>query len=156
MNLGMENETLEYKKSTGELKEAVISIASILNKHQKGELYFGIRGDGTPLGQIVNEKTLREVSQAIANHINPQIFPKISSVVIDGRACIHVSFEGYNTPYFAYGIARIRVADEDLMMTHEELENFFKEKQTEDSWENGISPFSVNQVEEKRVKAYGT
>ena len=30
MNLGMETETLEYKKSTGELKEAVISIASIL------------------------------------------------------------------------------------------------------------------------------
>lgn len=95
-----------------------------------------------------------EVSQAIANHINPQIFPKISSVVIDGKDCIHVSFEGYNTPYFAYGIARIRVADEDLMMTREELENFFKEKQTEDSWENDISPFSVDQVDEKRVKAY--
>ena len=97
---------------------------------------------------------MREVSQAIANHIEPRIFPKISSVVIDGKDCIHVSFEGYNTPYFAYGIARIRVADEDLMMTREELENFFKEKQTEDSWENGISPFSVDQVEEKRVKAY--
>lgn len=38
----METETLEYKKTTGEMKEAVISIASILNKHQKGELYFGI------------------------------------------------------------------------------------------------------------------
>ena len=72
MNLGMETETLEYKKSTGELKEAVISIASILNKHQKGELYFGVRNDGTPIGQIVNEKTLREVSQAIANHIEPR------------------------------------------------------------------------------------
>lgn len=62
MNLGMETETLEYKKSTGELKEAVISIASILNKHQKGELYFGIRKDGSPVGQVINEKTLREVS----------------------------------------------------------------------------------------------
>lgn len=62
MNLGMETETLEYKKSTGELKEAVISIAAILNKHQKGELYFDVRNDGTPIGQIVNEKTLREVS----------------------------------------------------------------------------------------------
>ena len=33
-----ESETLELKRSTSELKEAVISIASILNKHQKGEL----------------------------------------------------------------------------------------------------------------------
>ena len=33
-----ENETLELKKSTSELKEAVISIVSILNKHGFSEL----------------------------------------------------------------------------------------------------------------------
>ena len=142
MNLGMETETLEYKKSTGELKEAVISIAAILNKHQKGELYFGVRNDGTPIGQIVNEKTLREVSQAIANHIEPQIFPSITSVVIDGKDCIRVSFEGYNTPYSAYGIARLRVADEDLMMTREQLESFFRGKQAEDPL--GEAAFSIH------------
>ncbi len=48
MNLGRETETLEFKKSTGELKEGIISIGAILNKHQKGELYFGVRPDGTP------------------------------------------------------------------------------------------------------------
>ncbi|OKZ55655.1 MAG: hypothetical protein BHV94_00690 [Clostridiales bacterium 59_14] len=36
MNLGRETETLEFKKSTGELKEGIISIGAILNKHQKG------------------------------------------------------------------------------------------------------------------------
>ena len=40
MNLGPENETTEYKKSTSELKEGVASIASILNKHGHGELYL--------------------------------------------------------------------------------------------------------------------
>ncbi|MBI4981459.1 ATP-dependent DNA helicase, partial [Candidatus Woesearchaeota archaeon] len=44
-----ESETLELKKSTSELKEAIISIVSILNKHQKGELYFGIGRDGEVL-----------------------------------------------------------------------------------------------------------
>ena len=38
-----ETETLELKKSTSELKEGVVSIAAILNKHGKGELYFGIK-----------------------------------------------------------------------------------------------------------------
>ena len=38
MNLGKETETLEYKKSTGEMKEAMVSIASILNKHGIGTL----------------------------------------------------------------------------------------------------------------------
>ena len=39
MNLGKESETLEFKKTTGELKEAMISISSILNKHGV-ELYI--------------------------------------------------------------------------------------------------------------------
>lgn len=40
MNLGMETETLEFKKSTGELKEAMNSICAMLNKHHYGELIF--------------------------------------------------------------------------------------------------------------------
>jgi hypothetical protein len=34
MTLGTETEALEFKKSTGDLKETVISIVAILNKHQ--------------------------------------------------------------------------------------------------------------------------
>ena len=36
-----ETETREFKRSTSELKEAVISIAAMLNKHGAGELFFG-------------------------------------------------------------------------------------------------------------------
>ena len=32
MNFGMETEMIEYKKTTGELKEGIISLASMLNK----------------------------------------------------------------------------------------------------------------------------
>ena len=124
VNLGHETETLEFKKTTGELKEAVVSIAAILNKHQKGELYFGIRPDGTPVGQQISEKTLREISQEIANHVEPRIYPEISMVNIDGKDCIHVSFEGHNAPYFAYNVARIRVADEDKIMSQRELTEY--------------------------------
>jgi ATP-dependent DNA helicase RecG len=48
-----ESERLELKKSTSELKEAVVSIAAILNKHQRGELFLGISNDGTVVGQTV-------------------------------------------------------------------------------------------------------
>ncbi len=34
LNLGTENEALEFKKSTGELKEVMYSICAILNKRQ--------------------------------------------------------------------------------------------------------------------------
>ena len=53
VNIGSETEQIEYKKSIGELKEAMFSIAAILNKHQKGELYFGVKNDGTVIGQEV-------------------------------------------------------------------------------------------------------
>ena len=48
-----ESETLELKRSTSELKEAIISIVAILNKHQKGELYFGIKNNGYVIGQNI-------------------------------------------------------------------------------------------------------
>ena len=35
-----ETETLEFKKSTGEMKEAVVSLVAMLNKHRKGTVYF--------------------------------------------------------------------------------------------------------------------
>ena len=115
LNLGIETETLEFKKSTGELKEAMHSICAILNKHQYGELYFGVKNDGTVIGQVVTEESLREVSQKIKNFIEPRIYPEINKVVLDGRDCIHVKFSGDQRPYFAYNVARIRVADEELL-----------------------------------------
>jgi ATP-dependent DNA helicase RecG len=45
MTLGTETETLEFKKLAGELKETVVSLAAFLNRHQKGELYFGVKTD---------------------------------------------------------------------------------------------------------------
>ena len=41
-----ESETIECKKSLAELSEGLHSMSAILNKHGKGELWFGIRNDG--------------------------------------------------------------------------------------------------------------
>ena len=68
-----ESETLELKRSTSELKEAVISIGAILNKHGRGRVYFGIADDGGVVGQHIGRATLKDISQAIAAHIDPRI-----------------------------------------------------------------------------------
>lgn len=109
----IESETLELKKSTSEIKEAIISIVSILNKNQHGELFFGIKNSGMITGQNITEKTIRDVSKSIADHIEPKIYPHINRVEIDGKSCVKVRFKGNDIPYFAYGRAYIRVADED-------------------------------------------
>ena len=123
-----ETETVELKKSTSELKEAVISLAAMLNKHQQGEVWFGIRNDGAVAGQQVSEKTIRDASKAIADHIEPKIYPVIEQVTIDTRQCLHVQAEGKEHPYYAYGRAYIRVGDEDRQLSAKELENLILDK----------------------------
>jgi len=90
MIFGKETESLEFKKTTGELKEAVISIASILNKSGKGEVYFGIKNDGTVLGQQIGDATLRDVSRALSDNLKPQIYPAID--VLNFRTPINPVF----------------------------------------------------------------
>ena len=117
MIFGKESETLEFKKTTGELKEAVISVSSILNKSGRGELYFGIKNDGEVLGQQIGDASLRDVSKALSDNLKPQIYPTIDAVSIDNKRCIRVAFEANNPLYYAYGRAYIRVADEDKQIT---------------------------------------
>jgi ATP-dependent DNA helicase RecG len=64
MMIFQETETMELKRSTSELKEAVISIVAMLNKHQRGELWFGVKNDGTVAGQQISDKTIRVVSSS--------------------------------------------------------------------------------------------
>lgn len=123
-----ETETFELKKSTSELKEAVISIVAMLNKHQRGELWFGIRNDGTVAGQQVSDKTIRDVSKAIADHVEPRIYPVVEQVSVEDKQCIKVLAEGGEHPYYAYGRAYIRVGDEDRQLSAKELERLILEK----------------------------
>ena len=118
-----ESETVELKKSLAALKQGLVSMAAILNKHQAGTLWFGVRNDGAIAGIDANEKTLRDLSQSIAAHIEPKIFPRISEVTMDGKQCIKIEFAGADTPYFAYGRAYIRVADEDRQLSVKQLKD---------------------------------
>ncbi|MDR1397166.1 MAG: putative DNA binding domain-containing protein [Desulfarculales bacterium] len=140
MKFGKENEKLEFKKTTAELSEGVISMVAILNKHGGGELYFGIRNDGTPLGLDISDKTLRDVSEAVSNHIEPKIYPEINAVYVGDTHCIHVKFEGDNAPYYAFGRAYVRVADSDKQMSAAELKNYIlKHNIGHGAWDGDIS-----------------
>jgi ATP-dependent DNA helicase RecG len=150
-----ESENLELKKSTSELKEAIISVSSILNKHQKGQLYFGIKNDGTIIGQNVSEQTIRDISKTISDNIEPKIFPEITEEKLERKSCILVKFEGSEIPYFAYGRAYIRVGDEDKQLSAKELENLFLKKKKV-SWEEGASEKTIRDVNEDAVKNFVT
>jgi len=154
-NIGRETEQIEYKRSTGELKEGVISIASILNKHGSGELYFGVKNNGDVIGQVVSDKTLREISQAISQHIKPAIYPIVEEKIYDDKKVAYVKFEGKRAPYLAYNIPRIRVADEDKVMDQETCHQMMlaRDNQT-DSWETQLSKYHIDDVDREVFEGY--
>lgn len=46
--------------------------------------------NGTPIGQQMGANTLRDVTRAITDHIEPKIYPTVEKVVLDGKNCIKV------------------------------------------------------------------
>ena len=150
-----ESETIEFKKSLAELSEGLNSVAAILNKHGSGELWFGIKNDGKPAGMDVSETTLRKVSQAIAAHIEPKIYPDVSTVAIDGKSCIRVAFSGSEKPYYAHGRAYMRVADEDRQLSAKEIESIILRKnRSHRGWDSEPITNPAFKPDAAKIRAY--
>lgn len=150
-----ETETVEFKKSFAELKAGLVSIAAILNKHGAGELWFGVRNDGKAVGLDASEKSLRDLSQSIAAHIEPRIYPNVGIEILDGANCVKISFNGKDAPYFAYGRAYMRVADEDRQLSAKELENLILSKNREVlRCDSEVSPVTIDDLDETRLRHF--
>lgn len=156
MNLGGETEYVEHKRSTGEHREAMESIASILNKHGRGTLYFGVRNDGEVVGQDVSGSTLRQISQEVGNRIEPRIYPEIEALDDGaGRHYIRVSFSGSDAPYSCDGRYRVRRADEDVAMTRAMLQEMMREAASRtDPWDGRDSGRPVGDADEGVLMDY--
>lgn len=150
-----ETEILEFKKSTSEIKEAIISIVAILNKHHKGELYFGIKNNGEVIGQIIGKDTIRDISRAVSNAVEPKTYPTIEQVNIKGKTCIKVDFNGDDVSYYAYGRVYMRVGDEDKKLGPREIEKVIVKKHRNNfRWEIQISDNTIKDISIKTVKDY--
>lgn len=149
-----ENEYIEFKKTTGELNEAIVSIASILNKHRKGKVYFGLKNDGTPFRFTITDSTLRDVSRKIFEAIRPQIVPTVTTDMVDGNEVIIVEFQGDDIPYSAFGKYYIRTADEDRELTPSELRKIMIGQEYAENWENKTSEDTVFDIDEKTLERF--
>ncbi|MAG08525.1 transcriptional regulator [Candidatus Woesearchaeota archaeon] len=148
-----ESETVELKKSTSELKEGIISIVAILNKHSSGVLLFGIDPKGKVVGQQVSETTIRNISQKISNSIEPKIFPEIKKKEIEGKDCIAVYFKGYEPIYYMDAKAYIRVGDEDRRMSAKEIEKRVLSKSSI-RWDAKVSERNLRDINEAILRKY--
>lgn len=125
-NLGLENETLEFKESTTELEKGIISLTSMLNKNGYGEVLFGVKDNGDIIGQDVGKTTFKSISQAIDNFVDPPIIATIEKrVASNGKSYISVKANGKNRPYACRGLIYIRTGEEDRKVPMSELRLMF-------------------------------
>lgn len=153
MNLGSESETVEFKKSTGEHKEALQAMSAMLNKHGRGELYFGVKDDGEVIGQ---DATIRQVAGWISDKVEPSISPTIDRLTDeDAKAYIRVAFSGMDAPYSADGRYFTRVGTSNKQMAASELATMIIERdRARNPWDSLPSGRPIEDVDEAAVREF--
>ncbi|MEN9637034.1 MAG: hypothetical protein RL077_5438 [Verrucomicrobiota bacterium] len=134
---GGESETLEFKRTTGERREAARTICAMLN-HRGGRVIFGVEPDGRLIGQMVSDRTVEEVAQELGE-IEPPVFPSIERVdFLEGRQLLVVTAQaGSGQPYAYRGHAYRRVGNTSRQLSREEYNRILLERLHGDQrWEN--------------------
>ncbi len=109
MNIGKETEFIEFKESTADKDKGIESMSSILNKHGKGTLYFGVKDNGDVKGQTIGDSTLNRLSQDIARDLKPQCRYSVSSVTLaafQSSGCSSMYLMMSCCRYITYGFFR--------------------------------------------------
>ena len=102
-----ESETLEFKKSTGQLKRACETACAFLNGN-RGSVLIGVADKGQLIGQDVSDKTKREIGNELAK-ITPVPDIEVSQVTLPTSNIVifilHIPTDSTKKPYM-YEIGR--------------------------------------------------
>ncbi len=132
-----ESETLEFKKTTGERREAAKTMCAMLNT-RGGRVAFGITKEGSVVGQQVSDHTLENISAEI-QRIDPPTYPTIDRIPMgEGRQVIVASVnQGSMRPHTYKNIAYRRVGNTNLRMSNDQYNQMlFERLHSEQRWEN--------------------
>jgi ATP-dependent DNA helicase RecG len=124
-----EGPTLEFKRSTGELREGLQTVCAFLNG-SGGMVLFGVRPDGVPEGQQVSDQTLREVAQAFERFEPPINLPVERLPVKSGRELLILRVEGTSdsVPFTYEGRPYERVGSTTRKMSQEKYEKLLLDR----------------------------
>lgn len=148
-----ESETVEFKSTTGERREAMHTLCAMLN-HRGGRVLFGVMPDRKLVGQQVSDHTLQELGQEI-KEIDPPVFPTVDRVAVSNglEVLVVATMQGPVRPYSYKGKAYKRVGNTSLVMSRDEYNRMLLERlHGEQRWENeplpgwGVSDLDVAEL----------
>lgn len=123
-----ESETVEFKKSTSLVKEAIRTLCAFAN-HHGGYVVFGIDDHGRVLGQQASDDTLKNIANEVKLNTDPKLYPSVETIEIEGRTCIVVAIEESPLkPHFAYGRPYRRVGTVNQQMDRDMYEYLLQQR----------------------------
>jgi len=79
-----ESETVEFKKSTGQLRRAAETLCGMLNG-SGGRVLIGVTPEGRILGQTISDKTIREVAEELQKFEPPAFVAQVRVNIADNK-----------------------------------------------------------------------
>jgi len=149
-----ESSEIEFKRSTGELKEGMQTLSAFLNA-SGGMVLFGVRADGEIEGQEVSDRTICEIAQA-SDRFEPPAHVSIHRIKVEaGREVTIVAVEdGQDMRPFTYeGHAYERVGSTTRRMPQNGYERLLIERgHAKRRWENlPAEGLSLKDLERKEI-----
>ncbi|MBN1567414.1 MAG: putative DNA binding domain-containing protein [Acidobacteria bacterium] len=149
-----ENEIIEFKRSTGEMKEAMQTLCAFLNSIG-GTVLIGVKPDGTVGGQDVSDRTFREIAQA-TDRFEPPAHVSIDQIKTSkGQNVIALVVEGGQEmrPFAYEGRAYERISSTTRRMPQSKYERLLIERgHAKRRWENLIAEgVKLNDLDRKEI-----
>ena len=150
-----EGETVEFKRTTGELTAGTRTVCAMLNK-RGGFVLFGVGDKGGLSGQAISAKTREEVAQHL-RRIEPPAFPDLEEVPLDAaRSVLALRVTGGSGPYTCEGRPYVRSGSTTSVMPQIEYQRLLLEKlHGTHRWENrpaeGLTPDDLDGAEIMRT-----
>lgn len=148
-----ESEALEFKNSTGSIITGMQTVCAFLNSERGGAVVFGIKDNGQIAGQVISDKTRKEIGIEL-NKIEP--YEKIDVIYVpvsnNQKAIVFMVRPGEKKPYSYDGRAFIRNQSTTMRMTKEQYV-YLHNKNNPALWESLPNNLcKLNDLDRNRIK----
>ncbi|MBC8264957.1 MAG: putative DNA binding domain-containing protein [Anaerolineales bacterium] len=148
-----EGQTLEFKKSVGQLRRAVETVVAFANT-RGGHLLIGVRQDGEIVG-VEGAELVRRTADVITDNTDPVLYPSIEAVEADGKQVIVVTVvESEDKPHLAYGHGYRRVGSTSKRMSRDELELTLMQRRPTDFERRPVAGATLSDLNEEKLRRY--
>jgi ATP-dependent DNA helicase RecG len=149
-----EGQTAEFKPSLSQGKRLVQIIASFANS-SGGHLLIGVRADGSICGVKLGSRTLDQLSNAVFDNIEPEIYPKIEVVKVADKSLIVITVdESDEKPHLAYGRAFKRVGAVTKEVSRAEYERMLRARGEQPFEQTIVRDATLDDLDEIKVRTF--